>query len=93
MKYIMYWSIEPSLLDGALKKLQKIVPDESGKYPQKLSESYSIGGELNGFRLVEASEEQLRNLMAETIPEVQFSYVPIFEFPKIARIYTEANQG
>ena len=92
MKYIMYWSIEPDRLDAALKKLQKIVPDESGKYPEKLSESYSLGGELNGFRLVEATEEQLRNLMAETIPEVQFSYVPLFEFPKVAKTYKEANK-
>ena len=91
MKYIMYWSIEPDRLDAALKKLQKIVPDESGKYPEKLSESYSLGGELNGFRLVEATEEQLRNLMAETIPEVQFSYVPLFEFPKVAKTYKEAK--
>ena len=91
MKYIMYWSIDPERLDEALKKLQTIVPDESGKYPEKLSESYSLGGELNGFRLVEASEEQLRNLMAETIPEVQFSYVPIFEFPKVAQTYTKTK--
>ena len=92
MKYIMYWSIEPDRLDAALKKLKKIVPDESGKYPEKLSESYSLGGELNRFRLVEATEEQLLNLMSETIPEVQFSYVPILEFPKIAKTYTEANK-
>ena len=92
MKYIMYWSIEPDRLDAALKKLKKIVPDESGRYPEKLSESYSLGGELNGFRLVEATEEQLRNLMAETIPEVQFSYVPLFEFPKVAKTYTEAKK-
>ena len=86
-EYIMYWSIELDTLDAALKKLMKIIPNESGRYPEKLSESYSLGGELNGFRLVEATEEQLRNLMAETIPEVQFSYVPLFEFPKIAKIY------
>ena len=92
MKYIMYWSIEPDRLDAALKKLQKIVPDESGKYPEKLSENYSLGGELNGFRLVEATEKQLRNLMAETIPEVQFSYVPLFEFPKVAKTYTGAKK-
>ena len=92
MKYIMYWSIDPDRLDDAMKKLKKIVPDESGKYPQKLSESYSIAGELNGFRLVKASEEQLRNLMAETIPEVQFSYAPIFEFPKVAETYTKAKK-
>lgn len=92
MKYIMYWSIDPESLDAALKKLKKIVPDESGKYPDKLSESYSMAGELNGFRLVEASEEQLRNLMAETIPEVQFSYVPIFEFPKIAETYRKVSK-
>jgi hypothetical protein len=89
----MYWSIEPNQLDGALKKLKIIVPDETGKYPEKLSESYSLGGELNGFRLVEASEEQLRNLMADTIPEVQFSYVPIFEFPKIAMKYQESKKS
>lgn len=92
MKYIMYWSIVPEMLEAALKKLKKIVPDESGKYPEKLSESYSLGGELNGFRLVEANEEQLRNLMAETIPEVQFSYVPLFEFPKIAETYIKTKQ-
>jgi len=91
MKYIMYWSIDPERIDEALKKLKTIVPDESGKYPKKLSESYSLGGELNGFRLVEASEEQLRNLMAETIPEVQFSYVPIFEFPKVAQTYMKTK--
>ena len=92
MKYIMYWSIDPENLDAALKKLGKIVPDESGKYPEKLSESFSLAGELNGFRLVEATEAQLRNLMAETIHEVQFSYVPIFEFPKVAKTYTEVNK-
>jgi hypothetical protein len=85
----MYWSIEPDRLGEAIKKLQKIIPDESGKYPSKLSESYSLGGELNGFRLVEASEEQLRNLMVETIPEMQFSYIPIIEFPKIIKNYLE----
>lgn len=92
MKYIMYWSIDPQNLDAALEKLQKIVPNESGRYPEKMSESYSLAGELNGFRLVEASEEQLRNLMVETIPEVQFSYVPIFEFPKIAKTYSESQK-
>jgi hypothetical protein len=88
----MYWSIEPENLDAALKKLGKIVPDESGKFPEKLSESYSLAGELNGFRLVEATEAQLRNLMVETIPEIQFSYVPIFDFPKVAKTYIEVNK-
>lgn len=91
MKYIMYWSIDPTNLEAALKKLKVIVPDESGKYPEKLSKSYSLGGELNGFRLVEATEEQLRNLMAETILEVQFSYVPLFEFPQVAETYMKAK--
>ena len=92
MKYIMYWSIIPENLSAAISKLGQIVPDESGKYPKKLSESYSLGGELNGFRLVDATEEQLQNLMVETIPEVQFNYVPIFEFPKVAKAYKKANK-
>jgi hypothetical protein len=89
----MYWSIAPEMLEAALRKLKVIVPDESGKYPLKLSESYSLGGELNGFRLVEATEEQLRNLMVETIPEVQFSYVPLFEFPKVAETYLKTKKA
>ena len=89
----MYWSISPEMLEAALRKLKVIVPDESGKYPLKLSESYSLGGELNGFRLVEATEEQLRNLMVETIPEVQFSYVPLFEFPKVAETYMKMKKA
>jgi hypothetical protein len=89
----MYWSISPEMLEAALRKLKVIVPDESGKYPLKLSESYSLGGELNGFRLVEATEEQLRNLMVETIPEVQFSYVPLFDFPKVAETYLKTKKA
>lgn len=30
--------------------------------------------------------------MAETITEVQFSYAPIFEFPKVAETYTKAKK-
>jgi hypothetical protein len=87
MKYIMYWEIDPDRLDAALEKLMTIIPDESGRYPKKLSESYSIGGQLYGFRIVEATEEQLRNLMVDTIPDVRFNYEPLFEFPKIAKAY------
>jgi len=48
--------------------------------------------QLNGFRLVEATEAQLRNLMVETIQEIQFSYVPIFDFPKVEKTYIEVNK-
>ena len=85
----MFWDIDPDNLEEAVKKLKVIVPDESGKYPEKLSESYAMAGELHGFRLVEATEEQLRNLMAATIPLVQFSYVPIFEFPQVVQTYMQ----
>ena len=89
MKYIMFWSIQPDNLEAAIKKLKKIVPDESGKYPQKLSESYSMGGNLEGFRLVEASKEQLTNLMVETLPEIRFDFIPIFEFPEIVEKFSK----
>ena len=87
MKYIMFWEIDPDRFESAVKKLKKIVPDESGRCPKKLSESYSMSGELKGFRLVEATEEQLRNLMTGTIPDVKFKYLPIFEFPEIVKEY------
>lgn len=83
----MFWEIDPDRFESAVSKLKKIVPDESGRYPKKLSESYSIAGELKGFRLVEATEEQLRNLMTGTIPDVKFKYLPIFEFPEIVKEY------
>jgi hypothetical protein len=79
----MYGTIDSNKLDEAIEKLKKIVPDESGKYPEKLSESYSLGGNLEFFRLVEATEEQLMNLMVNTLPEISFRYVPIFKLPEI----------
>jgi hypothetical protein len=81
----MFWSIDPDRLDSAIKKLKRIVPDESGRYPEKLSESYSMSGTLEGFRLVEATKDQLTNLMVETLPDMNFEFVPIFEFPEIVK--------
>jgi len=89
MKYILYWEINPDRLDEAIKKLSKIVPDESGKYPKKLSASYSLGGQLYGIRLVEATDEQLTNLMVNALPDVSFRFEPIFEFPEIVKKYRE----
>ena len=88
----MFWSIDPDRLESAIKKLKKIVPDESGRYPEKMSESYSMGGTLEGFRLVEANEEQLTNLMVEPLPEMKFEFVPIFEFPNIVKKFTEVEE-
>ena len=63
MKYILNWEIDPDRFDEAIAKLKKIILDESGKYPKKLSESFSLGGEFRGFRLVEATLKQQINLM------------------------------
>jgi hypothetical protein len=93
MKYIMFWSIDPDRLDTAIGKLKEIVPDQSGRYPEKLSESYSMEGKLEGFRLVEATKEQLTNLMVETLPEMTFTFVPIFEFPEVVKTYMESKNS
>jgi len=52
LKYILHWEIDPNRFDEAIEKLSKVVPDESGKFPKKLSESFSLGGQFKGFRLV-----------------------------------------
>ena len=83
MKYIMYGTIDPNKLDEAIEKLKKIVSDESGKYPEKLSQSYSLSGRLEFSRLVKATEEQLTNLMFNSLPEISFKFVPIFNLPGI----------
>lgn len=89
MKYILYWEIDPVRFDAAIEKLRRVVPDESGRYPKKLSESFSIGGQFKGFRLVEASPEQQTNLMVSVMPEMLVKFVPIIEFPKIVKTYAE----
>lgn len=89
MKYILYWEIDPNRFDKAIEKLSKVVPDESGKFPKKLSESYSLGGGFNGFRLVEATPEQQTNLMVNVMPEMLVKFVPIVEFPKVVQAYKE----
>ena len=91
MKYILYWEIDPDRLDEALVKLGRVVPDESGKFPKKLSESYSLGGEFRGFRLVEATPEQQTNLMVNVAPEMLVNFVPIIEFPKVVKAYREGK--
>lgn len=87
MKYILYWEIDPHRFDKAIEKLGKVIPDESGKYPKKLSESYSLGGRFKGFRLVEATQEQKTNLMVNVMPEMIVKFTPIIEFPKIVQAY------
>ncbi len=89
MKCILYWEIDPSRFEEAIKKLSKVVPDESGKFPKKLSESYSLGGQFKGFRLVEATPEQQTNLMVNVMPEMLVKFVPIIEFPKVVKAYKE----
>jgi hypothetical protein len=87
LKCILYWEIDLDRLDEALEKLSKVVPDESGKYPKKLSESYALGGQFKGFRLVEATPEQQINLMVNVMPEMRVKFVPITEFPRLVQAY------
>lgn len=87
MKYILYWEIDPYRFDKAIEKLGRVVPDESGRFPKKLSESYSLGGRFKGFRLVEATPEQQTNLMVSVMPEMLVRFVPIIEFPKVVQTY------
>ena len=87
MKCILYWEIDPNRFDKAIEKLSRVVPDESGKFPKKLSESYSLGGGFKGFRLVEATPEQQTNLMVNVMPEMLVKFVPIIEFTKVVQAY------
>jgi hypothetical protein len=91
LKYLLNWEIDPDRLDEAIAKLKKIVPDESGKYPKKLSESFSLGGEFRGFRLVEATSEQQINLVVNAAPEMLVSFEPIIEFPKIIEAHLKVK--
>ena len=91
MKYILYWEIDTKRIDDVIEKLSKVVPDESGKFPVKLSESYSLGGQFKGFRLVEATPEQQMNLMVNVMPEMKVKFVPIIEFPEVIKAYKRDN--
>jgi hypothetical protein len=93
LKYILNWKIDPDKFDEAISKLKKIIPDESGKYPKKLSESFSLGGEFRGFRLVEATPAQQINLMVNAAPEMLVSFEPIIEFPKVVEAYQKAKSS
>ena len=92
MKYILYWEIDPNRFDKAMEKLSRVVPDESGKFPKKLSESYSLGGQFKGFRLVKATHEQQTNLMVNVMPEMLVNFVPIIEFLKVVQAYKEEKK-
>lgn len=68
------------------------MPDESCKFPKKLSESFSLGGQFKGFRLVEATPDKQTNLMVSVMPEMLVRFVPIIELLKVVQAYKKEKQ-
>lgn len=82
MKYIEYWKlVDPKDWEKVVELTNQLAEErkkEPKKYTVPISENYTMGGEHDGFLLVEAdSEEQLINVMALYYPFMTFEFVPI----------------
>jgi hypothetical protein len=90
MKYIAFWEYKPEDFDKVIEKYRQLTTEREKtpeKYTKQLFPPHGIGGEHNGFTVVEATSEQITNTVLLYSPEVTVSYVPIFESAKVIEQY------
>lgn len=91
MKFIGFWEFDPKDFDKVLKKYldQNSWPD----FPETISEGYGLGGETEGFQLLETDNpEHLANLSLYYMPEMTYRFVPIFEVSKVVENYQKMKK-
>lgn len=82
MKYVVYWSMDPSNRVKASKIARTKLPElkKTDDFPKPLSVNYTFPGRSEGFRLYEAArQEQIANYCQLFGPLLDVEWVPIQE--------------
>lgn len=82
MKYLAFWEFCPEDLDKVIEKSVKSreeMKKSPGKFPEYIVPPHSIGGQMKGFSVVEATPEQIVNGVLYWHPELKIKYLPIIE--------------
>ncbi|MGD2200909.1 MAG: hypothetical protein PVJ38_04670 [Candidatus Bathyarchaeota archaeon] len=59
--------------------MSELMEKYPGKYPEYLVPPHSIGGQMKGFSMVEATPDQIVNGVLYWHPELKLKYMPIIE--------------
>jgi len=81
-------------LDRCIEKFikrQKMRNEDPDMYDKHLTTDYSIGGQLKGLRIVEATPEQVRENIVYWLPELKQKYMPLIEAREIMEDYLKSK--
>lgn len=94
MRYLDFWEYDRKDLEKVAAKFQELTvkSEESPEdYPKSIFGPHTIGGSITkGFDIVEATPEQLFNVIAHYKGLIRFRFKPIFEVtPERVKAVTE----
>ena len=90
MKYILFSEYHPEDRDKVVERVKKNYENREKnpeKYPTWLFPPHNLAGTTKGFRVVEATPEQLLNARIDWMPLMTFKAVPIFDSRRLADKY------
>ncbi len=94
MKYIVFWEFRPEDLDKVIElsmKEQKEIEKNPEKFGKYIMTPQSIGGQMKGFSVVEATPEQMVLSVLHWGPEVKMKYMPIVDAAKFIAQYMKSK--
>lgn len=94
MKYLVFWEFCPEEMEKASKKFGEYMQEHEknpGKYQEYLYPPHFIG-QSNGFSIVEASPEQINNLIIYWTPFLKLKYKPIRQASKFMEQFSKFKQ-
>ena len=94
MKYVIFWETTPEDMEKCIEKFvkrQQMRNVNPEKYDMHLTTDYSIGGQLKGLRIVEATPEQVQENVVYWLPELKQKYMPLIEAAKIMEDYMKSK--
>jgi len=94
VKYVIFWETTPEDMEKSIAKFvkrQQMRKEHPERYDKHLTTDYSIGGQLKGLRIVEATPEQVRENIVYWLPELKQKYMPLIEAAKIMEDYMKSK--
>lgn len=83
MKYLDFWEYDPKDLGKVAAKYMELtvkIEQSPEDYPKIIFQPHTIGGDVTvGFDIVEATAEQLFNVIGHYKGLIRFEFKPIFE--------------
>jgi hypothetical protein len=94
VKYLVSWEFHPEDMEKVFNKFGEYMKDHEknpGKYQEYLYPSHGFAGQSKGFSLVEATPEQINNVIIDWTPLMKLKYNPIVEASKLVEQFMKSK--